>query len=217
MIVDTYKHKGLRNKLILELQNKGISDQKVLNVMNQIPRHLFFDNSLEAHAYIDKAFPIGNGQTISQPFTVAQQTSLLNLKPTDKILEIGTGCGYQTSILTKLSKSVTSVERIKSLHFLAKKNLKTLNIKNTQLVCGDGTLGHLPYAPYDKIIVTAGAPVLPENLFSQLSIGGHIIIPIGEFEYEMFRFTKTAEKKFSKENFGKCAFVPLIGQKGWKK
>ena len=217
MFEDTYKHKGQRKSLIKELEFKGINNPKVLSAISEIPRHFFLDKAFEEHAYLDKAFPIGNGQTISQPFTVAQQTSLLNIKHSDKVLEIGTGCGYQTAVLSKLCKNITSIERIEQLNLKAKKNLSKLKIPNVKLILGDGTLGHPKSAPFDKIIVTAGAPVLPQNLFSQLAINGQIVIPIGNDKSQtMFRFTKTHETKVLKENFGDCAFVPLIGNQGWE-
>lgn len=213
--MDSYKHKGLREKLVATLQKKGILSQNVLEAINTIPRHIFFEDALQNHAYIDKAFPIGEKQTISQPFTVAKQTELLEIKPGDKILEIGTGSGYQCSILCSLKAKVFSIERHKSLHLQAKKMLTTLQL-NPKLICGDGTLGYPSFAPYDGIIVTAGAPVIPDSLIDQLKIGGKLIIPVGDGKNQkMIRILKISETKITTTEHGVFSFVPLIGKEGW--
>lgn len=214
-IQDTYKHKGQRNKLIQELSQKGIKDIAVLEAINKIPRHIFFEEALASHAYQDKAFPIGDGQTISQPFTVARQSELLELSPGKKVLEIGTGSGYQCSVLCALGLKVTSIERHKSLHLKAKKHLNLLQLK-PKLICGDGTMGLPSFAPFDAIIVTAGAPIVPDNLIDQLSIGGKLVIPVGdENKQTMYQITKVSNTKAVRKDCGSFSFVPLIGKKGW--
>lgn len=212
---DSYKHKGQRKRLTETLQSKGITDSKVLEAINTIPRHFFFESGFFDHAYEDKAFPIDEGQTISQPYTVAFQTQLLNVKKGDKILEIGTGSGYQCAVLCALGAHVVSIERKKSLHIQAEKLLKQMG-HEAILVYADGTKGLPEHAPYDGIVVTAAAPLVPESLLNQLKIGGHIVIPVGEKEeQQMLRITKTENDKFVKEQFGTFRFVPLIGDEGW--
>lgn len=213
---DTYKNKGARKKLIELLAGKGITDKAVLQVMLQIPRHYFFDKTFESHAYDDKAFPIGEGQTISQPYTVAYQTQLLHVQPGDRILEIGTGSGYQTCVLAALGAQVFSIERHEALHVKAQKMLTQLNYKAT-LLCGDGTKGWPEHAPFDKIIVTAGAPVVPKQLAMQLAIGGILVIPVGnEKEQQMLSVVRKSERSFEKIVLEQFKFVPLIGENGWK-
>lgn len=215
MVLDTYKHKGQRQKLVNELISKGITDKAVLSVINTIPRHLFFEEALQNHAYIDKAFPIGEEQTISQPYTVAKQTELLSIKPKDTVLEIGTGSGYQCAVLCALQAKVFSIERHKSLHLQAKKMLAQLQF-SPKLICGDGTLGLPSFAPFDGIIVTAGAPVVPDTLIDQLKIGGRLVIPVGDnHNQKMLRITKTSDSSITTQEFGDFSFVPLIGKKGW--
>lgn len=215
IIPDTYRHRGLRNKLIQLLKKKGIKDNAVLEAIGEIPRHYFFDDAFVEHAYEDKAFPIGNGQTISQPYTVARQTELLNVKHGDKVLEIGTGSGYQCAVLCHLGAEIYSIERHKALHEKAYIFLKALEF-SPNLVVGDGTLGLPNQAPFDKILVTAGAPTVPESLLDQLAIGGQIIIPVGDHKkQEMVRITKKTASKLTRENFGAFSFVPLKGKLGW--
>ena len=215
IIDDTYKYKGLRNKLVNTLVSKGITSEKVLDAINNIPRHIFFEDALRNHSYIDKAFPIGEEQTISQPYTVAKQSELLEITPGDKILEIGTGSGYQCAVLCEIGAKVFSIERHKSLHLKAKKTLSLLKL-SAKLVHGDGTLGLTSYAPYDGIIVTAGAPIVPDSLIDQLKIGGKLIIPVGDEKQQiMYKIIKIDDKKVKSINCGTFNFVPLIGKKGW--
>lgn len=215
-IIDGYQHKGLRRKLVNELIKKGINSTTVLDAINHIPRHAFMDQAFLHHAYIDKAFPIGEGQTISQPYTVARQTELLDIQPRDKVLEIGTGSGYQSAILLHLKARLVTVERHEILSIKAKKLLQKLGYRAT-FICGDGSLGKKELAPFDKIIVTAGAPFVPESLIEQLAVGGILIIPVGnDKSQKMIKITKVENKKLLKEEHGNFAFVPLIGKKGWK-
>lgn len=212
---DTYKDKGARKKLIAELSAKGISDKRVLDAMMKIPRHFFFQRTFHSHAYIDKAFPIGEGQTISQPYTVAYQTQLLHVEPGDKILEIGTGSGYQASVLAELGAELYSIERHESLHKKAEKQLALLGYK-AHLKCGDGTKGWKEKAPFDKIIVTAGAPVIPKELAAQLAIGGIMVIPVGDEQVQkMITVIRKSETAFEQIVLDDFKFVPLIGQNGW--
>lgn len=207
---DTPKHKGMRRMLIDELQQKGGFERRILDAMMLIPRHLFLDSSFLQFAYQDKAFPISAGQTISQPFTVATQTQLLNPSKRDKILEIGTGSGYQTAVLCALGARVFSVERQKELFVGAKKILSEIGYAPT-LFFGDGYKGLSAYAPFDGILVTCGAPFLPEKLVEQLKVGGRLVIPIGESGGQiMYRFTKNEDGSLFQENFGDCAFVPML-------
>ena len=215
MLVDSYKHKGMRKRLVDTLIQKGITDKSVLDAINKVPRHYFLENAFEEHAYEDKAFPIGNGQTISQPYTVAFQTQCLNIKKNDKVLEIGTGSGYQTSILLEMGAEVYSIEYVKELYDKTKYFLGVLGYK-ANLYNGDGTLGMPKFAPYDKIIVTAGAPAVPEPLIEQLKINGVLIIPVGNMQQQsMLKLTKLGENKLLKETYADFSFVPLLGKKGW--
>ncbi len=212
---DTYLHKGKRRTLVAELRVKGIKNEKVLNAINTLPRHFFFDTALISHAYEDKAFPIGEGQTISQPYTVAFQTELLEVKPGDKILEIGTGSGYQGSILHLLGAEVFTIEYQRKLFEGTQRFLKRLGIE-MHLFYGDGTGGLPQHAPYDKIIVTAGAPVVPEALIQQLKIGGILVIPVGDRKRQaMVKIIKKSAKDIVREEFEGFAFVPLLGKDGW--
>lgn len=212
---DTYKHKGQRKKLVELLSEKGIKDQKVLGAVMHIPRHWFFDPEFRDHAYEDKAFPIGEGQTISQPYTVAFQTELLKVEKGLKVLEIGTGSGYQCSILASLGADVYSIERKKALIDKAQQLLSKLGLQ-ANLIYGDGTLGLAEYSPYDRIIVTAGAPEVPQALIDQLKPGGILVIPVGDNELQqMMRVIKREGGTVINENHGSFRFVPLIGEKGW--
>jgi protein-L-isoaspartate(D-aspartate) O-methyltransferase len=212
---DTYLHKGKRKALVAELRKKGIQNEAVLEAINTLPRHFFFDTALISHAYEDKAFPIGEGQTISQPYTVAFQSSLLEVAPGDKILEIGTGSGYQACILHLLGAKVISIEYQKKLFEHTSRFLQRLGIQ-LQLFFGDGTGGVPAHAPYDKIIVTAGAPVVPEALVQQLKIGGILVIPVGDRSKQaMVKITKKSATEIQREEFEGFAFVPLLGKEGW--
>lgn len=213
--MDNYRHKGLRKKLVNTLKEKGISDERVLSAINSVPRHLFMDNAFINFSYQDKAFPIGSGQTISQPFTVAFQTQLLEIKPGDKILEIGTGSGYQACVLLELQAKVFSIERHKSLYTKTKSFLEKHNY-NARLFFGDGYKGLPSFAPFDKILITAAAPYIPEDLKKQLRIGGIMVLPVGEGEtQEMLRLTKISETEFSSEQFGQFSFVPMLENKSF--
>lgn len=213
---DTYLHKGKRRALVAELRKKGIQSERVLEAINALPRHFFFDTALISHAYEDKAFPIGEGQTISQPYTVAFQTELLDVKPGDKILEIGTGSGYQGSILHLLGAQVYTIEYQKKLFEHTSRFLQRLGI-HLNLFYGDGTGGLPAHAPYDKIIVTAGAPVVPDALIQQLKVGGILVIPVGDRQRQaMVKITKKSSKEIIREEFEGFAFVPLLGKDGWK-
>ena len=216
MHLDSYKDRGLRKKLIEELTQKGISSSKVLKAIGDIPRHTFFEQALMHHAYVDKAFPIGNGQTISQPYTVAFQTEHLDIQDGDKVLEIGTGSGYQAAVLSKLNIELHTIERHLALSKKAKTHLNRLGIKNIKYYCQDGTLGIEKEAPFNKIIVTAGTPITPKALLKQLTIKGILIIPIGDNSHQiMTKFTRINANKITKETLGKFSFVPLIGKEGW--
>lgn len=212
---DTFKHKGLRKKLVDHLRKKGISDEAVLEAINQVPRHLFLETAFLELAYDDRAMPIGEGQTISQPFTVAFQSQLLEVKKRDKILEIGTGSGYQACVLEKLGAKVYSIERQRKLYEKTKALLTQMGFK-INCYFGDGTLGLPSFAPFDKIIVTAGAPVVPQSLMDQLKPGGILVIPVGdEANQQMLRIRKTADGQMQTEEFDGFKFVPLLGKEGW--
>ena len=213
---DSYLHKGLRRKLIKILREKGITDDVVLDAINRVPRHIFLDNAFLEHAYQDKAFPIGDGQTISQPFTVASQTSLLKLSPGMKVLEIGTGSGYQCSVLIEMGVNVYTIEYHKSLFEKAKRLLQSLGY-NAQFFCGDGSEGLARFGPYDRILATAGAPYVPTKLLEQLKIGGILVIPVGDQKTQkMLRLTKVSATEISQEECGDFRFVPLVGKDGRK-
>jgi protein-L-isoaspartate(D-aspartate) O-methyltransferase len=215
MLEDNYKQRGLRNKLVKILRNKGISDARVLDAIGKVPRHVFFETALLEHAYQDKAFPIGEGQTISQPYTVAFQSEKLEIKPGDKVLEIGTGSGYQAIILMELGAKVYTIEYNKKLYDRTKVFLPKMGYKPF-FFHGDGSKGLPAKAPYDKIIVTAGAPVVPTALTDQLNEGGILVIPVGNREKQaMLRITKKNGKLFTEE-YDNFAFVPLLGKEGWK-
>jgi protein-L-isoaspartate(D-aspartate) O-methyltransferase len=210
---DDFKQQGRRKQLIETVKEKGVSDEKVLTGLNKIPRHLFMDSSFEDHAYQDKAFPIAAGQTISQPFTVAFQTQLLEVKPGDKILEVGTGSGYQTALLCELKAKVYSIERQLELYKKTKLFLDKIGYRPKHLAYGDGYKGIPSYAPFDKIIVTAGAPEIPKKLLAQLKINGKMVIPLGEENQIITLITRTGEKKFEQKEFGGFRFVPLLRDK----
>lgn len=210
---DTSKHLGLRNLLAKILEQKGITDQKVLEAIRKIPRHLFLDSSFEDFAYQDKAFPIGAGQTISQPYTVAFQSQLLEVKKDHKILEIGTGSGYQTAILVAMGAKVYSVERQNELFKTTSVLLPKLGIRAKHLSFGDGYKGLPNHAPFDSIIVTAGAPIIPKPLMAQLKIGGKLVIPVGEKDQIMTLLIRKNETQFEKHEFGDFKFVPLLENK----
>ena len=210
---DTSKHQGLRNQLAKLLEEKGITDKNVLDAIKKIPRHLFLNSSFEDFAYQDKAFPIAAGQTISQPYTVAFQSQLLEVKKDDKILEIGTGSGYQTAVLVTLGAKVYSVERQNELFKITSALLPKLNIRPKHLSFGDGYKGLPNHAPFDSIIVTAGAPIIPKPLMEQLKIGGRLVIPLGEKEQVMTMLIRKNETQFEKHEFGDFKFVPLLENK----
>lgn len=206
---DNYRHKGLRARLVSELVQKGITNQDVLKAIGSIPRHLFIDRSFIKFAYQDKAFPIGAGQTISQPYTVAYQTELLQLKNTDKVLEIGTGSGYQAAVLAMMGVKVYSIERQPELYKKTKELLWKLGYQLRHFL-GDGYKGLSTYAPFNKILVTAGAPYVPSDLLMQLAIGGLMVIPVGEKKQIMTKITRLSTDEFEKQEFGNCAFVPML-------
>ena len=214
-MLDDRRYERPRKKLVEILREKGIQDERVLMAIGKIRRHLLIDTALRPKAYNDTALPIGMGQTISQPYTVAAQTELLSIQPGDKVLEIGTGSGYQCMILCELGADVYSVERHNELYHRAKEALKSEGYK-ANLKVGDGTLGWSTYAPYDGIVVTAGAPVVPEDLISQLNIGGRLVIPVGDNEKQkMLRIIRVSNSEFHQEELDNFKFVPLIGEKGW--
>ncbi len=209
-MTDSYIFKGLRKRLVEILKSKGISDEKVLNAILKIPRHIFMGKGFEKHAYKDSAFPIASNQTISQPYTVAFQTSLLDLKKTDKVLEVGTGSGYQAAVLSEIGVKLFTIERQRELYLSSKIILKNLGYSPYSYY-GDGYKGLPTYAPFDKILITAGAKKIPEKLLEQLKIGGVMVAPIGErSSQDMLRITKIDDLKFKKENFGKFVFVPML-------
>ncbi|MDA9277285.1 protein-L-isoaspartate(D-aspartate) O-methyltransferase [Polaribacter sp.] len=210
---DTSKHQGLRNQLATVLQAKGITDRKVLNAIRQIPRHLFIDSSFEDHAYKDKAFPIAAEQTISQPYTVAFQSQTLAIKPNEKVLEIGTGSGYQTAVLLELKAAVFSIERQQELFKKTSLFLPKLGYIPKKFIFGDGYKGLPEQAPFDKIIVTAGAPFVPKPLLSQLKVGGMLLIPVGDTTQIMTLFIRKSAKEFEKQELGDFAFVPMLEKK----
>ena len=210
---DTTRHQGKRRQLVQTVVSKGIKDTKVLAAIGKIPRHLFMDSSFEDHAYQDKAFPIAADQTISQPFTVGFQTELLEIKKGDKILEIGTGSGYQTAVLCEVGAKVYSIERQQELFRKTKNFLSKLGYRPKRLTFGDGYLGMPEFAPFDGIIVTAGAPFIPKPLLAQLKIGGKLIIPVGDEVQTMIRIIRKSQTDFEKKEYGEFRFVPLLEDK----
>lgn len=216
MMEDSYKHRGMRKSLVRVLTDKGISDKAVLEAIGKVPRHYFFDNALIEHAYQDKAFPIGEGQTISQPYTVAFQSEKLSVIPGNKVLEIGTGSGYQACVLLELGAKVHSIEFNETLYRRTRAFLPKMGYK-PKFYQGDGSQGLQSQAPFDKIIVTAGAPSVPSALINQLVIGGILVIPVGDNKKQlMLKITKEGNKKIKKETFEYFSFVPLLGKQGWK-
>lgn len=209
---DTYRHKGLRQKLVDLIASKGITNKKVLDAMNTVPRHYFFDSSFLEFAYTDKPFPIGSGQTISQPYTVAFQTELLEIESGMKVLEVGTGSGYQASILAEMGAKVFTIERQKNLFVKTKEFLPSLGYL-IKTFYGDGYKGLPAFAPFDRIIVTAGAPYVPDPLLEQLRPGGILVIPVGDDVQAMKRYIKNAAGDFTKEDHGSFRFVPLLQRK----
>lgn len=210
---DTLKHAGKRKQLVDVLINKGIKNKAVLSAINKIPRHLFMDSGFDDHAYQDKAFPIGADQTISQPYTVAFQTELLEVERGDQVLEIGTGSGYQTAVLCELGIKVYSIERQQELFKKTKLFLPKLGYRPRHLSFGDGYKGLEQYAPYKGIIVTAGAPYVPKPLMAQLEIGGRLVIPVGDDPQIMTLFIRKSETEFERHEFGEFRFVPLLEDK----
>lgn len=210
---DTYKHKGLRKRLVEEIKMKGIKDINVLNAIELIPRHFFMESSFLEFAYQDKPFPIGSGQTISQPYTVAFQTELLEIKKGDKVLEIGTGSGYQACVLLEMGARVYTIERIKSLYSKTKVLLEQMNY-HPKMYYGDGYKGLPAFAPFDKILVTAAAPFVPEALINQLKIGGILVIPVGKDDTQkMQKIKKTSDTEYETQNCGYFRFVPLLNDR----
>ncbi len=210
---DTAKHQGLRNQLVTVLEQKGITDKNVLAAIAKVPRHLFLESSFEDYAYQDKAFPIGAGQTISQPYTVAFQSQLLEVQKDHKVLEIGTGSGYQTAILHAMGAKVYSVERQNELFKTTSLLLPKLGIRPKHLSFGDGYKGLPNFAPFDSIIVTAGAPIIPKPLMAQLKVGGRLVIPLGEDKQIMTMLVRKTETHFEKHEYGEFRFVPLLENK----
>ncbi|MCF6364746.1 MAG: protein-L-isoaspartate(D-aspartate) O-methyltransferase [Bacteroidales bacterium] len=209
-MTDSYKHKGLRKRLVETLKNKGIKNQEVLDAIMNVPRHLFMAKGFEERAYQDNAFPIAADQTISQPYTVAFQTSLLNIEKGNKVLEVGTGSGYQAAVLSELGVKLFTIERQRELFLSSQIILKKLNY-NPYCYYGDGYKGLPTYAPFDKILITAGAEKIPEELLKQLNTGGILVAPIGpRHTQDMIKVTKINEHKFKKESFGKFVFVPML-------
>ncbi len=215
-MIDSYRHKGLRRALVKKLKAKGIQDEKVLAAINTVPRHFFLDTAFLEKSYEDIAFPIEEGQTISQPYTVAFQTQLLEVHKGDKILEIGTGSGYQCCILLELGATVFTIEYNQRLSHKAKALLHKMGYR-PKFICGDGSKGLAAFAPYDKILVTAGAPIVPQALKDQLKTGGYLVIPVGDHKSQkMLRITRLSETEYEEESFQNFKFVPLLGEYGWK-
>jgi protein-L-isoaspartate(D-aspartate) O-methyltransferase len=213
--IDNYREQGARKRLVEVLRKKGIGDEQVLKAIGKIPRHFFFDETFWNQAYKDIAFPIGAGQTISQPYTVAYQTELLHIRKGDKVLEIGTGCGYQTCVLMELGANVVTIERQETLYERTIQVLPYMGYK-PQFFLGDGSIGKAEHAPYDKIIVTAGAPTVPEVLLKQLNIGGILVIPVGDEQFQkMVTVLKTSEHDYERHELDTFRFVPLVGDRAW--
>ena len=213
-MIDSFKHKGMRRRLVEQIRKEGrIADEKILEAMMRIPRHAFLDSSFEEYAYQDRPFPIGKDQTISQPTTVAFQTQLLEVQKNDRVMEVGTGSGYQAALLSELGARVYTIERYKSLKEKAEKNLKKLGYHGINLFYGDGYKGLPAYAPFHKILVTAAAPELPDTFFAQLKDGGILVIPYGRGQVQvMKRFIKQGNE-IIEENHGNFAFVPMLRNK----
>lgn len=213
-MVDSFRHKGMRKKLVDTIKQKGIADSRILDAVGTIPRHLFLDSSFLEFAYEDKPFPIGSGQTISQPYTVAFQTELLEIKPGEKVLEIGTGSGYQATILAELGVKVFTIERQKKLYLKTKSFLPSIGFRQIKCFYGDGYKGIPAFAPYDKIIITAAAPSIPQALTDQLKPGGLLVIPLGPGDVQtMLRIRKEEDGSLKQEKHGAFRFVPLLKDK----
>ncbi|WP_321287894.1 protein-L-isoaspartate(D-aspartate) O-methyltransferase [uncultured Sunxiuqinia sp.] len=207
---DSLRHQGLRKRLIEGIRIKGVRDQKVLDAIAKVPRHLFMDSSFIQFAYKDQAFPIGAGQTISQPYTVAFQSQLLDIQPNEKILEVGTGSGYQAAVLVEMGAQVYTIERQRELFLKVQVLLPELGY-HPKFFFGDGYKGLPTYGPFDKIIITAGAPMIPQDLLRQLRIGGVFVAPIGPVEKQiMYKVTRVSEDEFEKEKHGTFVFVPML-------
>tara|TARA_B100000683_G_scaffold151103_1_gene146263 strand:+ start:377 stop:1027 length:651 start_codon:yes stop_codon:yes gene_type:complete len=212
---DTFRHKGLRKILVESLKEKGIKSGSVLDMINKIPRHQFMDNAFIQFAYQDKAFPIGNGQTISQPYTVAFQTELLDVKPYEKVLEVGTGSGYQAAVLVGLEANVYTIERQKELFQKTKDFLPKIGY-NCNFFYGDGYKGLEKFAPFDKILITCGAPQIPEDLIEQLNVGGRMVAPIGRGDVqEMYLIKKISDSEITTTTHGEFSFVPMLNNKNY--
>ncbi|MBD1362816.1 protein-L-isoaspartate(D-aspartate) O-methyltransferase [Mucilaginibacter sp. ZT4R22] len=213
--IDNYREQGARKRLVEVLRKKGIEDERVLTAIGKVPRHYFFDETFWNQAYKDIAFPIGAGQTISQPYTVAYQTELLHIRKGDKVLEIGTGCGYQTCVLMEVGAKVFTIERQEKLYERTIQVLPYMGYK-PKFFLGDGSIGIASDAPYDKIIVTAGAPTVPDLLLKQLNIGGILVIPVGdEKSQKMVTVLKTSENDYERHVLDTFRFVPLVGDRAW--
>lgn len=214
--METYPRAGERSAMVEhQIRARGISNPRVLEAMRQIPRHIFIPHPYDSSAYDDNPLPIGNGQTISQPYIVAQMTELLDPGSGDNILEIGSGSGYQTAILATLSHHVTSIERIPSVADLARKNLVGMGVKNVRIVVGDGTLGYPADVPYDGILITAATPGIPPPLIDQLAVGGRLVAPVGGREIQELVSLTRQEQGLVRSSHGSVRFVPLIGEHGW--
>jgi protein-L-isoaspartate(D-aspartate) O-methyltransferase len=210
---DSFQHKGMRNKLVEEIRRKGIKDDRVLTAINKVPRHLFMDSGFIKFAYRDQAFPIGAGQTISQPYTVAIQTELLELSPMQKVLEVGTGSGYQAAVLAEMGVKVYTIERQKELYLKSQILLTSLNYR-IHFFYGDGYQGLPTYGPFDRILITAAAPEIPEDLLRQLKVGGRLVVPVGSSSSQvMTLIEKLGESEYRKTEHGSFIFVPMLGGK----
>lgn len=210
MLHDTLQHQGMRRRLLETIRQKGITSEPVLNAIGKVPRHLFMESGFVKFAYKDQAFPIGAGQTISQPYTVAYQTQLLNIKPADKVLEVGTGSGYQAAVLLELGARVFTIERQRELYVKVQQLLPSMGY-HPVFFFGDGYKGLPTYGPFDGIIVTAGAPFVPEDLKQQLKIGARLVIPVNQSDHQvMMVLTRTGENSFEEERYGNFSFVPLL-------
>jgi len=212
-VIDSTKHQGMRRHLVEQLRKKGITDEEVLSAIGSVPRHLFMDSGFESHAYQDKAFPIAAEQTISQPYTVAFQSQLLQVQQGESVLEIGTGSGYQTAVLTMLGANVHSIERQHQLYRYSMRQLPKLGYRPKKLVFGDGYKGLPEFAPFDRILVTAGATEIPKALLNQLAIGGRMVIPVGSGTQEMILIVRISTKEFEKQKHGTFRFVPMLTDK----